>query len=256
MNSDIFPPHHPVLPNAARKFEARLEPFDSYWQGTRNLAKGFRQFETYYRANYLPHMPADRAARIVVLSCGPGYLVSTLVKAGYTNVTGIDADPEKVRIGLDRHLPCAVASPFPYLQERSGEFDMIVPEQELNHLSIDETVEFLRICFAALRPGGQVLVYAINGANPLVAPEHISHNIDHLYNVTEYSLGQLLTLGGFSHIEPFACRLYVFWTRPANYPGWLITTCIESVLRLIFRLYGKKVRILSKRIAATALRPV
>ncbi|MEO7774144.1 MAG: hypothetical protein ABIT36_00365 [Steroidobacteraceae bacterium] len=65
----------------------------------------------------------------------------------------------------------------------------------------------------------------------------------------------MLTLGGLTNIKPFACELYVFWNRPENYRGWFITHSMEFVLRLIFRLYGKNVKILSKRIAATASRP-
>jgi 2-polyprenyl-3-methyl-5-hydroxy-6-metoxy-1,4-benzoquinol methylase len=237
-----------------RSFSARTEPFDTYWQGTRDLDKGFRDFEIYYRANYLSRLPQDRHARIVVLSCGPGYLVNALVRAGYRNVIGVDADPAKIHHARDRGLPCTVASAFDYLAAHLGEFDAIVPEQELNHLTLDETIEFLQLCRAALKPGGRVLVYAINGANPLVAPEHISHNIDHFYNVTEYSLTQLLQLGGFVEIRPFACELYVFWRRPLNAVGWLITKSLESGMRLVFRLYGKRVTILSKRIAATAIR--
>ena len=46
---------------------ARLEPFDSYWQAPADVDKGFGSFRQYYRHNYLPHMPADRAARILVV---------------------------------------------------------------------------------------------------------------------------------------------------------------------------------------------
>jgi PAS domain S-box-containing protein len=240
------------LPKVERHFEARCEAFDTYWQGSRNLAKDFERFRTYYNVNYLPRLPGNRDCRVLVTSCGPGYLVNALVKAGYRNVLGIDADTRKIRHGLERGLPCATASAFTYLQEHPGQFDVIIPEQELNHLSIEETIEFLQVCHRALQPGGQVLVYAINGANPLVSPEHISHNIDHFYNVTEYSLAQLLTLGGFTEIQPFACRLYVFWKSPLNYVGLAVTATLELLMRLIYRLYGKKVTILSKRIGSTA----
>ena len=64
-----------------------------------------------------------------------------------------------------------------------------------------------------------------------------------------------LRLGGFTNIKPFACKLYVFWNRPENYIGWFITNSLEFMMRLVFKLYGKKVDILSKRIAATATRP-
>lgn len=238
------------------KLAARLEPFDSYWQAPADVDSGYKSFSAYYRANYLPHLPADRSARILVISCGPGYLVDLLAAAGYRNVLGIDSDASKVEYALRRGLDCRVAEVFPFLaQHQSGEYDCIVPEQELNHLTIDETIAFLDACRRALRPGGTIIVYAMNGANPLVGSENLAHNIDHFYNVTEYSLGQLLQLGGFRDVRPFALKLYVFWKNPANYVGLAVTGLMEAAMRVIFTLYGKKVRILSKKIAAIASRP-
>jgi hypothetical protein len=94
----------------------------------------------------------------------------------------------------------------------------------------------------------------MNGANPLVGSENLAHNIDHFYNVTEYSLGQLLQLGGFTAIRPFALKLYVFWKNPLNYLGLAVSTLLELGMRGVFILYGKKVTILTKKIAAVAVR--
>jgi SAM-dependent methyltransferase len=241
---------------APRALAARLEPFDSYWQAPKDIEKGFDSFAAYYRANYLPLMPGDRSARILVISCGPGYLVKMLKDRGYLAVLGIDSDPAKVDLAQRKGLPCQVAPAFEFLMGEPGRFDVIIPEQELNHLTLDETLEFLRLCRHALRPGGKLVVYAMNGANPLVGSENLSHNIDHFYNVTEYSLEQILKLGGFQSIRVFPLKLYVFWKNPLNYVGLGLTTLLELTLRAVFILYGKKVRILSKKIAASAATPV
>jgi 2-polyprenyl-3-methyl-5-hydroxy-6-metoxy-1,4-benzoquinol methylase len=240
---------------AARRLSARLEPFDSYWQAPEDVDSGYASFSAYYRANYLSHLPQDRNARILVISCGPGYLVNLLTKTGYLNVSGIDSDERKIAHALARSLPCETAEAFPFLDKhQTAEFDVIIPEQELNHLSLDETVEFLRLCRGALRPGGRIIVYAMNGANPLVGSENIAHNIDHFYNVTEHSLGQILTLGGFGAIKAFPLKLYVFWKNPLNYVGLAVTATLELAMRVIFMLYGKKVRVVSKKIAAIAFK--
>src|SRR5215212_9159007 len=186
-----------------RALAARLEPFDSYWQAPKDVEKGFSSFTAYYKANYLAHMPQDRDARILVISCGPGYLVNMLRQCGYRNVLGIDSDPAKVEFARRRSLPCEAAQAFPFLTGRHGEYDVIIPEQELNHLTLDETIEFLRLCRDALRPGGKVVVYAMNGANPLVGSENLAHNIDHFYNLTEYSLEQVLNLSGYRNVRVF-----------------------------------------------------
>jgi SAM-dependent methyltransferase len=238
------------------KLAARLEPFDSYWQAPADVERGYKSFSAYYRANYLSRIPANRDAKILVISCGPGYLVNLLVECGYRNVVGIDSDAAKVENARRHQLPCEVAEVFPFLARRqTGEYDCIIPEQELNHLTLEETIAFLQLCRAALRPGGRVIVYAMNGANPLVGSENLAHNIDHFYNLTEYSIGQVLQLGGFEKIEPFALKLYVFWKNPFNYVGLFITSFLELCMRIVFKLYGKKVTILSKKIAALAERP-
>ena len=236
----------------SEQLAARLEPFDSYWQAPKDVEKGFTSFTAYYRANYLGHMPADKQARILVISCGPGYLVKMLRDCGYSSVLGIDSDPAKVEVARRHQLPCEVARAFEFLADKEGAYDVIIPEQELNHLTLDETVEFLSLCRRSLRPGGKVVVYAMNAANPMVGSENLSHNIDHFYLVTEYSLGQLLQLAGFHQYQPFALKLYVFWKNPLNYVGLAVTSTLEALLRIMFMLYGKKVKILSKKVAAVA----
>ena len=244
----------PAIPVDA-ELAARLEPFDSYWQAPADVESGYASFLAYYRANYFPHLPAERDARILVISCGPGYLVNMLVQAGYRNVVGIDSDATKVEHARKRNLPCEVARAFAFLSRAEQAYDVIIPEQELNHLTHEETIAFLRLCSRALRPGGRTIVYAMNGANPLVGSENSAHNIDHFYNVTEYSLSQLLQLGGFTDIKPFALKLYVFWKNPLNYVGLAVTTVLELTMRVIFMLYGKKVTVLSKKVAAVAIVP-
>ncbi len=233
---------------------ARLEPFDSYWQAPDDVEAGYSSFYAYYKSNYLPHMPEDRDARILIISCGPGYLVNTLNKHGYHNVTGIDSDPEKVEHATSHGLNCSAAEAFPYLASKADAYDVIVPEQELNHLTLEEQLKFLHLCKASLRPGGFVVVYGLNGANPMVGAENLSHNIDHFNTFTEYSLTQTLELAGFTNIKTLPLKLYVFWKNPLNYVGLAVTTFYELYCRIMFRLYGKNVRILSKKLAAIAYR--
>jgi len=247
-------PLKPEFGSSHRRFAARLEPFDSYWQAPKDVEGGFKSFTAYYKANYLPHLPANKDAKILVVSCGPGYLLNALAEAGYRSVVGIDSDPSKVVYGQRRGLACEAANAFPYLERHRAEFDVIIPEQELNHLTIDETIDFLLLCHESLRPEGRVIAYAMNGANPFVGSENLAHNIDHFYNATEYSLTQMLQLAGFAEVRPFALKLYVFWKNPLNYVGLAITALMEGTMRVIFMLYGKKVRVLSKKVAAIAFK--
>jgi SAM-dependent methyltransferase len=232
-----------VFPILQRKLAAKLEPFDSYWQAPEDIDAGYDSFYAYYQANYLGHMPDDKNAEILIISCGPGYLVNMLQQHGYTNVTGIDSDPVKAGHGVARGLNCLTAEAFPYLQDKRSQYDVIIPEQELNHLTLEEMIEFLRLCHVALNDTGYVVVYGLNGANPMVGSENLSHNIDHFNTFTDYSLKQILELAGFHRIRPMPLKLYVFWKNPLNYVGLTITTVYELYCRIMFKLYGKNVKI-------------
>ena len=121
-----------------------------------------------------------------MVSCGPGYLVSLLREVGYTNVRGIDSDPEKMAHARRRQLPCETAQAFAYLEQNHEPFDVIIPEQELNHLTLDEQLEFLSLCLRNLRPGGLMIVYGLNGANPLVGlgePRAQHRSLQHLHRL-------------------------------------------------------------------------
>ena len=69
-----------------------------------------------------------------------------------------------------------------------------------------------------------MVVYGLNGANPLVGSENLAHNIDHFNTFTDYSLKQMLQLAGFEQIRVMPLKLYVFWKNPLNYVGLAVTT--------------------------------
>lgn len=254
-NDDSAVDFSPQLNIDSDTLAARIEPFDSYWQAPDDVEAGFSSFSSYYRHNYLQHLPADKAVSILIISCGPGYLVNLLQSEGYSQVIGIDSDKDKIRIAQDHNLNCQVARAFEFLQSKpEAEYDVIIPEQELSHLTHAETILFLKLCRSRLKKSGTLVTYTLNGANPLVGSENLAHNIDHFYTVTEYSFRQLLEISGFREIKMYPLKLYVFWKNPLNYIGLVSTAIIELFFRAIFALYGKKVRVLTKKILATCVR--
>jgi 2-polyprenyl-3-methyl-5-hydroxy-6-metoxy-1,4-benzoquinol methylase len=230
---------------------ARIEPFDSYWQAPEDIEAGYSSFAQYYLHNYLGHLPDNKNCEILVISCGPGYLVDLLKKKGYQNVLGIDSDQDKIAYARKRDLNCRTERAFEHLQNLDAQYDVIIPEQELNHLTHAETLEFLELCHRSLRDGGLLIVYGLNGANPLVGSENLAHNIDHFYTMTEYSLNQMLQYAKFREIRMHPLKLYVFWKNPLNYVGLAVTSVLHLCMRAIFILYGKKVKVLTKKIMAT-----
>ena len=234
---------------------ARLEPFDSYWQAPANVEKGYTSFRQYYRGNYVKYLPTDKSSEVLVVSCGPGYLVALLNELGFQNVLGIDSDAEKITHAQKRELNCRVEQAFPFLDQGDDEFDLIVCEQELNHLTTQEMLDFLELCWQRLRPKGKLIVYGLNGANPITGSEALAQNVDHFSTFTEYSLRQVLELANFTNIRVVPLNLYVFYKNPLNYVGLVITGSLHLLFRLAFKLYGKSNRIFTKKIAAVCERP-
>jgi len=233
---------------------ARIEQFDSFWEGPEDVEKGYASFGKFYRANYMPYVPKDRTARILVISCGPGYFVNVLQEEGYRNVIGIDSDYEKVKHAARRNLNCLAANAVDFLDGACEPFDVIFCEQELNHLTKDEMVMFLRLCWRTLRPGGTLIVHGLNGANPLTGSDASAQNFDHFNTFTEYSLQQVLEYCGFERVRILPLNLYVFYDNPLNYVGLAIMATLSILFRIGFMLYGKKNKNFTKKIGGVGIR--
>lgn len=244
-----------VDPAGEMELTARMEPFDSFWEGPEDVEKGYRTVFEFYRRNYLRHVPDDRDAAILVISCGPGYFVDMLVRHGYRNVVGIDSDPEKVAHATRRGLDCRTERAFPFLAARKQAFDAIFCEQELNHLTKAEILVFLRLCRESLRSGGTLIAHALNGANPLTGAEALAQNFDHYNTFTEYTLRQVLSHLQFEDVKVIPLNLYVFYRNPANWVAWAVATFLGLLFRAAFVLYGKENRIFTKKIAAACRKP-
>jgi 2-polyprenyl-3-methyl-5-hydroxy-6-metoxy-1,4-benzoquinol methylase len=236
--------------NQKLELTARIEKFDTFWEGPDDVEKGYGSFGQFYRMNYLKYLPVDKASEVLVVCCGPGYFVNLLREQGYTSVLGIDSDPEKVKFALERNLNCRIEKAFQYLQNSKEQFDVIICEQELNHLTKDEIILFLVLCRDKLRENGKLIVHSLNGANPITGAEALAQNFDHYNTFTEYSLKQVLSYCGFTDVKVFPLNLYVFYNNPFNYIAMLAANLLSIIFRGCFVLYGKHNKLFAKKIAA------
>ena len=235
---------------SSEELTAKMEPFDSFWEGPQDIDKGYGSFYKFYKHNYLKHMPEDRNARILVISCGPGYFVNMLNKEGYRNVLGIDSFPEKIESAIKRGLNCESARAFEFLGQSSELYDAIFCEQELNHLTKAEILVFLDLCWNRLRDGGRLVTHGLNGANPITGSEALAQNFDHYNTFTEYTFRQMLEYSNFKDIKIYPLKLYVFWSNPLNYVLMAISSLYSLFFRVSFIMYGKSNKLFTKKIGA------
>ncbi|MDH5435914.1 MAG: class I SAM-dependent methyltransferase [Gammaproteobacteria bacterium] len=233
-----------------RELTAKMEPFDSFWEGPENIEKGYTTLYKFYKHNYLPHVPADKNSNILVISCGPGYFIDMLNRHGYNNALGIDSFPDKIEQANKHGLNCKRADAFNYLENSNETYDLIFCEQELNHLTKDEIIDFLKLANSKIKSGGKLISHALNGANPITGAEALAQNFDHYNTFTEYTMKQVLTYTGFKDVKVIPLHLYVFWKNPANYILIAMSALYTLFFRVSFIMYGKTNKIFTKKIAA------
>lgn len=229
---------------------AKIEAFDSFWEAPKDIDRGYYTFGQFYKHNYLKYFPADKNAKVLTISCGPGYLVELLNKNGYKNVLGIDSIESKIQPAIQKKLNCKYANSYEFLKQNDDPFDVIFCEQEINHLTKEEIVIYMKLFRDNLNEGGRLIVHSLNGANPIVGSENLSLNYDHFNTFTENSLLDIFKYCNFSNIKIFPLKLYVFYKNPLNYIGILVDLFLNLLFRLLFTFYGKKTKIFSKKIAA------
>ncbi len=237
----------------SEELAAQIEPFDTFWEGPENVENGYTTLYKFYKHNYLKYMPQDTKVNTLVISCGPGYFVYTLNKHGYLNVLGIDSDPEKVKFAQEKNLNCQPERAFEFLtanRNSNSRYDVIIAEQELNHLTKEELLDFLQLCKDNLTSAGTLIVHCINGANPIVGSESLAQNFDHYFTFTEYSLKQALEFKAFKSVKIFPLNLYIFYANPLNYIALLVDKLNTLFFRFNFILYGKSNKIFTKKIGA------
>jgi SAM-dependent methyltransferase len=231
---------------------AKIEPFDSFWEAPENIEKGYMSFGKFYKRNYLKHIQLNKNDNILVISCGTGYFVNLMTQEGYKNILGIDSDMEKVKYAQNKGLNCKTENAFPFLEKNRKCFDMIFAEQEINHLTKEEILKFLKLCWNNLNKDGMLVVHSLNGANPITGSEASAQNFNHFNMFTEYSLRQVMRFSKFKNIRVIPLNLYVFYENPINYIGLFLDKLLNLIFMLSFVFYGKKNRIFTKKIASIA----
>jgi SAM-dependent methyltransferase len=235
-----------------RELAATIEPF---WEAPDNIEEGYYSYCLFYKDNYRRFFPSGFDAKILCVSCGPGYGVKLLTDLGYRDVLGIDSFAEKIAWARRKPLNCREGFVFDFLEETPDEtYDLIWLEQEINHLTRAEILDFLAICRRKLKRGGRLLTFVLNGANPITGAEALAQNFDHFNTFTEYTLRQVLGHTRYGEIEVFDLNLYVFYKNPMNYVGMAAAALLSALFRGLFLLYGKKNKLFGKKIAASALR--
>jgi 2-polyprenyl-3-methyl-5-hydroxy-6-metoxy-1,4-benzoquinol methylase len=180
----------------------------------------------------LHRLPKD--ASIMDVGCGTGLLVNALQCAGYRSVCGVDISPHQILEAQRRQLPCKVVSQS-YVQELArtepGSLDAIFLLDVLEHLELDNQVDFLKALRQLLRSDG-CLVISVPNANSSFASRWRYTDWTHRTSFTESSLEFVLRNSGYTSLT---FHPYEFGGK-ATFPYLHRVSFWASVVRGLFRL--------------------
>jgi len=190
-----------------------------------------RRWGKAYRHYLRGWLPARRAACILDVACGGGKLLQFYLDAAYTDVHGVDVSPEQVALARQVTANVTQANVLDYLAENPSRFDLISGLDIVEHFRKDEVLQFLDLCFAALKPGGRLVLQTPNAESPW-GTYHRYNDLTHELAFNPNALSRLLDLVGFEAIEareqgPVRWRYSV-----ASTLRWCAWQCIRTGLKL------------------------
>jgi cyclopropane fatty-acyl-phospholipid synthase-like methyltransferase len=154
-----------------------------------------------YSKTYLAHLPADHQAPILDVACGAGHFLYFLKKQGYGNIAGIDISQEQLEIARKMGVSeVQKVDMFKFLAKHKGKYELIIANDIVEHLTKNEVIQFLDAVFAALRPGGRVIVNTENAAS-LFGASRVFIDFTHEQGFTPISLSQVLRVCGFDEVR-------------------------------------------------------
>lgn len=164
-----------------------------------NKEEAFRwgQAYDYYLRNWLPE---DKEAAILDLACGSGKLLFFFKQGRYKNLKGVDISPEQVKLAQVVCHNVLEVNALDFLESHPGPFDLITGLDIIEHFDKDEVFRFLDGCFAALKPGGRLILQTPNAASPWGMATRFG-DLTHEVCFTPDLLSRLLVMSGFSNVE-------------------------------------------------------
>jgi cyclopropane fatty-acyl-phospholipid synthase-like methyltransferase len=143
----------------------------------------------------LPDLAKD--APIADIGCGKGEWLSWMQSHGFTQLRGFDISAGELSYAKDVPVECGdvlttLASP-----KWSGHFALIHAKDLIEHLTKQETIDFLLVSHAALREGGLLLLSTFNGQSMFSTATRYG-DFTHEGALTPSSMAQVLRATGFA----------------------------------------------------------
>ena len=154
-----------------------------------------------YECDYGKLLPSNKTAKILDIGCGAGHLLYYLDKKGYKNYKGIDVSPEQVEfVKANITEKVELTDAFEYLKDVKEEYDVIVGNDIIEHITKRRSILFMDLIYTALKPNGMCLLKTGNMSAPFALSLRYI-DITHETGFTKESLVQLFKVANFQRVE-------------------------------------------------------
>jgi 2-polyprenyl-3-methyl-5-hydroxy-6-metoxy-1,4-benzoquinol methylase len=140
-------------------------------------------------------------AAALEIGFGPGHFLDWAAAQGY-RTTGVEIIASLVDSAVRRGHRALLGLPREVLDPAVDRFDLVVAFDVLEHMTVDEILDFLRFAASLLNPGGRFLARFPNGASPFGA----YYQTGDVTHVTVLSAGRIRQIGlsaGLSLVAAF-----------------------------------------------------
>jgi 2-polyprenyl-3-methyl-5-hydroxy-6-metoxy-1,4-benzoquinol methylase len=153
-----------------------------------------------------PHLSGLREEHILELGSGEGDMLAALRSRGFSRIRGSDMSPSQVEAARKNGVEVDLCDGRTALQSaKPGSLAAVIALDVLEHLQLEETLEWLAIARRSLRDGGLMLLRVPNGEG-LFGGAIRYGDITHRTAYTKGSLEQLFFARGFETLEVRPCR--------------------------------------------------
>lgn len=180
-----------IYKNYASGFQDAVPEFDAV--GAVRWGKAYN----YYFRDWLPTSPE---ALIADLGCGGGKLLHYFKCRRYSRVVGVDISPEQVNLARQVLPEVYEENVLTFLAARPNSFDLITGMDIIEHFCKDEVLQFLDLCYTALRPRGRLILQTPNAESPWGAMYRYN-DFTHEVCFSPIVLLRLLALCGFKNVS-------------------------------------------------------
>jgi SAM-dependent methyltransferase len=145
-------------------------------------------------------LPEDRSARIVDFGCGFGQVMSALRALGYTNLVGIDVEPEALQHCRKAGLEVHDNTDGEAILRMVATADLIIMSHIIEHFPKTAVIPLLESARRILKPGGKLFVMVPN-AQAFTGCYWAYEDFTHEMLFTSGSLYYVLKAAGFGDVR-------------------------------------------------------